>query len=41
MRNKQNTEKKSRKRLKLAVRDLQPSKEVKGGLIGPLAQHKE
>jgi len=41
MQNMQDTEKKRRKRLKLAVRDLQPSKDVKGGQIGILAQHKE
>jgi hypothetical protein len=41
MQNKQDTEKKGRKRFKLAVRDLQPSKDVKGGLIGILAQRKE
>jgi hypothetical protein len=41
MQNKQDTEKKSKKRLKLAVRDLQPSKDVKGGLIGILSQRKE
>jgi len=41
MQNKQHTEKKSRKQFKLALRDLQPSKDVKGGRIGVLSQRKE
>ena len=33
MENKQDREKKSRKQIKVAVRDLKPSKDVKGGYL--------
>ena len=41
MQSKQDKERKIRKQIKLVVRDLQPSKDVKGGLIGIVAQRKE